>query len=55
MQKWEYFRLVISSDKDGKWSIKYKDQNISYEQISSALNELGNQGWELATSTPFAT
>ena len=54
MQKWEYFRLVIYEDKD-KWFIKYKGQNVSYDQILTVLNELGEQGWELATSTGFNT
>jgi hypothetical protein len=54
MQKWEYFRLIISLDGD-KWLIKYKGQKVSYDQIQAVLNELGEQGWELATSTAFNT
>jgi hypothetical protein len=52
MQKWEYFRLVIYQEKD-KWLILYKEQKVDTSQIISVLNELGDQGWELVTSSSF--
>lgn len=52
MPKWEYFRLDIILENE-QWWIIYKDQKLAIDQVTSVLDELGDQGWELVTSSSF--
>ncbi len=52
MQKWEYFRLDMVLEEE-KWWIYYKGQKLDSDQINALLKELGDQGWELVTSSSF--
>lgn len=50
MQKWEYL-VLVRSIVNGRY--KWADKEYGEKSGSEVLNELGQQGWELTTTTSW--
>ena len=56
MQKWEYITVTGWTDKDGNWGIGWiGDRQVNKLPLTKVLNQLGDEGWELVTSSYIAT
>ncbi len=50
MQKWEYLVLIRSVERGG---FKWQDKQYGDKGSPEVLNELGQKGWELTTTTAW--